>query len=398
MLRRNMVTRLDKPKAKIRRTPASAPEVVKPHRPKHERTILVLQGGGALGAYQAGVYEALHEAAIEPDWVTGVSIGAINAALIVGNRPENRIGRLREFWDRVSSGIPLAVPAPIDWIRVLFNRWSASAAMAFGVPGFFSPRFPSPLFARRGDVGALSLYDTSPLLDTLRDLVDFDVINARDVRISVGAVDVRKGNSFYFDTDDPKLAFGPAHVMASGALPPGLPPIAINGVSYWDGGLVSNTPLWYVLDACGLQSALVIQIDLFSAHGKMPRDLDEVLERAKDIQYSSKTRFNTSRAKEEEALRQALQNVIAKLPARLRSDKDVQILRERARHRHISIVHLINRHSDFATESKDYEFSRATIRALWAAGHADMRRTMASADWRSACSAGRGMRTFDLTQ
>ena len=368
------------------------------HRPKHERTILVLQGGGALGAYQAGVYEALHEANVAPDWVTGVSIGAINAALIVGNRPENRIARLREFWDRVSSGIPLAVPAPIDWIRVLFNRWSASAAMAFGVPGFFSPRFPSPLFARPGEVGALSLYDTTPLLGTLQDLVEFDVINARNVRISVGAVDVRKGNSVYFDTNDPKLRFGPEHVMASGALPPGLPPIAINGVAHWDGGLVSNTPLWYVLDECGQLNALIVQVDLFSARGKLPRDLDDVLERAKDIQFSSKTRFNTSRAKEEEALRQALQNVIAKLPARLRSDGDVRFLQERARHRHISIVHLINRHSEFASESKDYEFSRSTIRALWAAGRADMQRTMTSPDWRSACKAGRGMRTFDLTQ
>ena len=367
-------------------------------RPKHERTILVLQGGGALGAYQAGVYEALHEAKVAPDWVTGVSIGAINAALIVGNRPENRIVRLREFWDRVSSGIPLAVPAPLDWFRVLFNRWSASAAMAFGVPGFFAPRFPSPLFAPRGQVGALSLYDTSPLLDTLHELVDFDVINARDVRISVGAVDVRKGNSVYFDTDDPKLRFGPEHVMASGALPPGLPPVAVNGVAYWDGGLVSNTPLWYVLDACGLLNALIVQVDLFSARGTMPQDLDDVLERAKDIQYSSKTRFNTSRAKEEEALRQALQNVIAKLPARLRSDNDVRFLQDHARHRHISIVHLINRHSEFTIESKDYEFSRGTIRALWAVGYADMRRSMTSPDWRNACNAARGMRTFDLTQ
>src|SRR5207237_6730110 len=152
---------------------------------------------------------------------------------------------------------------------------------------------------------------------------------------------------------------------ASGALPPGFPPVSVRNVAYWDGGLVSNTPLWYVLDDSPALNALIIQVDLFSARGRMPRNLDQVLERAKDIQYSSKTRFNTSRAKKEEALRQALRHVIAKLPARLRSDKDVQILRERARHRHISIVHLINRHSTFSTESKDYEFSRGTIRALW---------------------------------
>ena len=379
-------------------TAARKPKRVRVHRPEHERTILVLQGGGALGAYQAGVYEALHEADIAPDWVTGVSIGAINAELIVGNRPADRIARLREFWDRVSSGIPLAVPAPLDWLRVQFNRWSASASMAFGVPGFFLPRIPSPLFALPGQIGALSLYDTSPLIETLRDLVDFDVINARDVRISVGAVDVRKGNSVYFDTADPELAFAPAHVMASGALPPGLPPIVVGGVAYWDGGLVSNTPLWYVLDQCRLMNALIFQVDLFSARGRMPQDLDDVLERAKDIQYSSKTRFNTNRAKEEEALRQALRNVIAKLPARLRSDKDVRVLQESARHRHISIVHLINRHSTFSSDSKDYEFSRGTIRALWDAGRADMRRTMQNPDWQEACGAARGVHTFDLTQ
>jgi NTE family protein len=398
MLRRNMAVRVEKPEAKARRAPARQPKIASAHRPQHERTILVLQGGGALGAYQAGVYEALHEANVAPDWVTGVSIGAINAALIVGNRPENRISRLREFWNRVSSGIPLAVPAPLDWLRIQFNRWSASASMAFGVPGFFSPRIPSPLFAAPGEIGALSLYDTSPLLDTLRDLVDFDVINARDVRISVGAVDVRKGNSLYFDTNDPKLRFGPEHVMASGALPPGLPPIAINGVAYWDGGLVSNTPLWYVLDQCHPPNALIFQVDLFSARGKMPRDLDDVLERAKDIQFSSKTRFNTSRAKEEEVLRQALQNVIAKLPARLRSDKDVKILQERARHRHIAVVHLINRHSNFSNDSKDYEFSRGTIRALWDAGRTDMLKTLSNPDWKQACDAKRGMHTFDLAQ
>jgi NTE family protein len=221
-------------------------------------------------------------------------------ALDRGQPPEKSNRTIARVLGRVSSGVPLAVPAPLDWLRVLFNRWSASASMAFGVPGFFSPRFPSPLFAPPGQIGALSLYDTSPLVDTLHDLVDFDVINARDVRISVGAVDVQKGNSIYFDTDDPKLAFAAEHVMASGALPPGLPPVTVDRVAYWDGGLVSNTPLWYVLDECRQLSALVIQIDLFSARGKMPRDLDEVLERAKDIQYSSKTRFNTSRAKEEE--------------------------------------------------------------------------------------------------
>ena len=358
--------------------------------------MLVLQGGGALGAYQAGVYEGMHEAGMTPSWVTGVSIGAINAALIAGNRPEDRIARLQQFWERVSSGFQLAVPAPFDLVRMEFNRWSASSSMAFGVPGFFIPRWPPPQFNPAGTPGALSIYDTSPLKDTLRELVDFDLINERETRFSVGAVEIRSGNSVYFDNDDPDLIVGPQHVMASGGLPPGLPPVTIKDIAYWDGGLVSNTPLWYVLDDSALLDALIIQVDLFSARGTMPRNLEEVLERAKDIQYSSKTRFNTSRAKEDEALRQALRHVIAKLPARLRTDDDVKLLAQRAHGRRISIVHLINRRSQYSSQSKDYEFSRATIRALWAAGLADMRKTIANPDWRHACKSAHGMRSYDL--
>ena len=365
-------------------------------RPDHESTVLVLQGGGALGAYQAGVYEGMQEAGIEPDWVTGVSIGAINGAIIAGNAPENRLARLAEFWERVSSGFSVDVPAPFDLLRLEFNRWSASASAMFGVPGFFKPRFPSPLLTPSGSPGALSVYDSAPLHGTLQELVDFDLINERKTRLAVGAVELRAGNSVYFDNQDPDIVFGPQHVMASGALPPGLPPVRIKDGVYWDGGLVSNSPLWYVLDDGPRLDALIVQVDLFSARGREPHNLDEVLERAKDIQYSSKTRFNTSRAKEEEALREALTHVISKLPPRLRKDPQVEVLAERARGRRISIVHLINRRSAYSSQSKDYEFSRATVRALWAAGLADMRKTMRNPAWRNACSAVRGMRTYDL--
>jgi len=275
---------------------------------------------------------------------------------------------------------------------------SASASAMFGVPGFFLPRFPSPLLTPSGARGALSVYDTTPLYGTLRELVDFDLINRRAVRFSAGAVELRSGNSVYFDNRDPNLEFGPHHVMASGALPPGLPPVRIKDSEYWDGGLVSNSPLWYVLDDDVHLDALILQVDLFSARGAMPHNLDQVLERAKDIQYSSKTRFNTTRAKDEEVLRQALQNVIQKLPARLREDADVQYLAERSKPRRLSVVHLINRRSAHSSQSKDYEFSRSTIRALWAAGLADMRRTLASPRWSDACKSERGMRTYDLTQ
>jgi NTE family protein len=358
----------------------------------------VLQGGGALGAYQAGVFEGMQEAGLSPDWVTGVSIGAINAALIAGNAPADRLPRLRDFWDLVSSGLPLAVPAEMDLLRMIFNRWSASASAAFGVPGFFVPRVPPPMLSPDGSHGALSLYDTSPLKDTLHKLINFDLINARTTRLAVGAVEVRTGNSKYFDNHDPKVKFGPEHVMASGALPPGLPPVYVKDVPHWDGGLVSNTPLWYVLDDSANLDALIVQVDLFSAKGAMPRNLDQVLERAKDIQYSSKTRFSTNRAKEEEALRQALTNVIGKLPGKLHSDPDVVYLSTRAKPRRISLVHLINRRMTHSSQSKDYEFSRATINALWAAGLADMRRTIASPEWHDACNAEHGLQTYDLLQ
>jgi NTE family protein len=358
--------------------------------------VFVFQGGGALGAYQAGVYEGFAEAGIHPDWVAGVSIGAINAALIAGNTVERRLERMQEFWNRVSSGIPIVPPAAFDLWRLAFNRLSSTATATFGVPGFFYPRLPGPFFAPEGTPEALSIYDTSPLRETLLELVDFDLLNTRATRLSVGAVNVRTGNSVYFDNHDPDLVFAPEHVMASGALPPGFPPVHVKGESYWDGGLVSNTPLWYVLDDDPNLNALIAQVDLFSARGEPPESLDEVLERQKDIQYSSKTRLNTNRVKEIEGLRGALRRVLQKLPQRLASDADVKALAELAQGRKLSIVHLINRRLEHSSQSKDYEFSRATVAALWDAGRSAAHRTLAHPDWRNACRAERGMRAYDL--
>src|SRR5690349_12303673 len=231
----------------------------------YDCVILVLQGGGALGAYQAGVFEGLSEAGYAPDWVTGVSIGAINAALIAGNPPERRVERLRAFWDRVSSGLPAMAPSFFDPARQAFNRASAALAAIFGVPGMYSPRVPPPILMPDGSAGALSVYDTQPLRETLAELVDFERVNG-EVRLSLGA----------------------EHVMASCALPPAFAPVEIAGEHYCDGGVISNTPLWYVLDDSPKMSALVFQVDLFSARGELPRNLDEAMERHKDIQYSSK--------------------------------------------------------------------------------------------------------------
>ncbi len=347
--------------------------------------VLVLQGGGALGAFQAGAFEGIAEASASPDWVCGVSIGAINAALIVGNPPERRVQRLREFWDRVSSIAPLLAPESFGVLRPAMNRAAATSATIFGIPGFFKPNLPN--------LAALSVYDTAPLRDTLLELVDFQRINAGPVRLSVGAVNVKTGNSVYFDSARMHLA--PEHVMASGALPPGFPPVQIAGDFFWDGGIVSNSPLWYVLDTEPTLDALILQVDLFSARGALPANLDQVQERAKDIQYSSKTRFNSTQLREREELKAAFRRLLPKLPPALRDDADVQRLSAAARHSTVSLVHLINRHNTGSCSVKDYEFSRATVNDLWAAGLADVRHATRHIDWNRATEVHPGLRVYD---
>ena len=272
-------------------------------RKEYDHEILLLQGGGALGAYQAGVYEGLVEAGVAPTWVVGISIGAINASLIVGNPPERRIERLREFWQRVSRDVGPPLPAWLDPLRPTFNHMAAMSAATFGIRAFFTPRMPPASFAADGTEGALSVYDTTPLKATLEELVDFDLINSGQVRLSLGAVDVRKGTSIYFDTKSTHIHAD--HVRASGALPPGFPPVTIDGEHYWDGGVVSNTPITYVSDERPLTTARIIQVDVFNSQGELPRNLSQVSERAKDIQYASRTRLNIEQIREIGELRAA---------------------------------------------------------------------------------------------
>jgi len=238
-------------------------------RPPFEQIALVLQGGGALGAYQGGVYEALAEADLHPDWVAGISIGAINTAIIVGNPPESRADRLREFWQGATAPLWQGIEAacgPLlaagDGLRSAMNQLSAGLAVSSGASGFFSPRLSVPWLAPAGTPEATSYYDTTPLRRTLERLVDFDRINAGEMRLSVGAVNVRSGNFVYFDTQTHTIA--PEHIMASGALPPGFPAVEIEGEHYWDGGLVSNTPLQWVMDAEPRCDTLAFQVDLYA--------------------------------------------------------------------------------------------------------------------------------------
>src|SRR3954471_12736529 len=309
---------------------------------KHERTVLVLQGGGALGAYQAGVYEGLAECGAAPEWVAGVSIGAVNAALIAGNPPQRRVERLREFWQRVSAQAPFIPPASMDAVRPMLDQISTATALMFGVPGFFSPRVVPPFLALDGSIGALSFYDTQPLKATLEELVDFTLIN-RDggVRLSLGAVELRTGNSVYFDSATTRI--GPEHVMASGALPPGFPPVEIDGELYWDGGLFSNTPLQYMVDHSPRRSRLIFQIDVFEAHGCRPTNLDEVSEREKDIRYSSRTKVVTDTLKERHNVRHVINELHKLLPADIANTPEAKRLYEHGCVTEIDIALLIYR-------------------------------------------------------
>lgn len=343
---------------------------------------LVLQGGGALGAYQAGVYEGLHEAGIRPNWLAGISIGALNAAVIAGSPESKRVERLREFWETICAtpvewpageGLANALPFAFD-LRSLHNAAAALRALLQGQPGFFKPRFPPPFWSPFSGDGATSFYDTAPLQQTLERLVDFDRLNSGEVRVSVGAVNVRTGNLTYFDTAERRL--GPKHFMASGALPPGFPAVEIDGEHYWDGGVVSNTPLSRVLSS-EPRDTLTFQIDLWSARGRVPYDLMEVSSRQKDIQYSSRTRTVTDQALRMQKMRQALQRALEKLPDEAKRDSDICAIADMARHRSYNIIHLIYQSKLHEGHSKDYEFGLCAMRAHWQSGLDDIRRTLA---------------------
>lgn len=377
-------------------------------RPSFECLALLLQGGGALGAYQAGVYEALSEAELAPDWVAGISIGAINAALIAGNPPEARVEKLRRFWEGVTAHAVWDW-APFDWTgdgtahivkgddaRLALNQMSATSVLLAGVPGFFQPRVPAPWLQPRGTLAATSWYDSRPLRATLERLVDFDRINAGLMRFSVGAVNVRSGNFVYFDTTTHHIT--PEHIMASGALPPGFPAVEIAGERYWDGGLVSNTPLQWVLQYGPRQDTLAFQVDLWSARGDFPRNLSEVATRQKEILYSSRTRENTERFKQSQRIRCAVTNLMERLPPEFATGEDCDLLRSFGDRKVYSIVHLIYRAHHYEGDSKDYEFSRRSMEEHWRSGYNDTARTLRHPEALVRPHTLDGVRTFDIAE
>ena len=375
--------------------------------PPFECIALFLQGGGALGSYQAGVYQALAEADLHPDWVAGISIGAINSALIAGNAPEKRVDALRTFWEAITT-IP-AVPAAfmssmleaVEWKTDLAHGW-LNQARAFttlmgGAPDFFAPRLIPP-YLSAGGFEAESFYDVSPLKATLERLVDFDRINSGPMRFSVGAVNVCSGNLTCFDTTTHVI--GPEHVMASGALPPGFPAVEIDGERYWDGGLVSNTPLQWVLETRPSQDTLAFQVDLWSARGEFPRDLAGQDLRLKDIRFSSRTRAATDQFRRAQGLRRALGHLIERIPKGELAGlaPEVKALIAEADHKVYNIVHLIYRAKSYESSSKDYEFSRATMEEHWAAGYEDALLTLRHPEVLQRPRTHDGVATFDFAE
>jgi NTE family protein len=375
-------------------SPASASAPTKAER------VLVLQGGGALGSYQAGAYQALSHHDFEPEWVAGISIGAINAAIIAGNDPARRVARLKEFWEQSSSPVPWNPIVKSERGRTVFNEASAALIATFGVPGFFTPRIPPAPLWPQGTPQSLSYYDTAPLRKTLERLVDFDRINDLKTRLSVGAVGVTSGNFCYFDSVEFKKLgkkIGPEHIMASGALPPGFPSVEIEGEHYWDGGIASNTPLDYVLDEEPRRNLLIFQVDLFSARGLLPTSLLEAAEREKDIRFSSRTRMNTDKNQELHNARKAVRDLIGKLPEDLKNDPTVAYLREAAKENTVTVVHLIYRSKNYESSSKDYDFSHVGMVEHWEAGVRDVHLSLRHEDWLKRPQTGETMVTYDLT-
>jgi NTE family protein len=343
------------------------------------RVALIFQGGGALGSYQAGVYEALHEAGIEPDYLIGVSIGAINGAIIAGNPPEQRLEKLRGFWHKITER-PVSLFEPDgDFFRRMFAAASAYASWNLGQPGFFKPHAVGPLFSQPGSKSATSMYDISPLEQSLAEFVDFSLINDRSIRFAIGAVNVITGNLVYFDNR--KEEIGPEHILASSAVPFTFPMTKIGTDYFWDGGLVSNTPLIHLLKQGERKNTLAFQVDLYSARGNLPRDLQDVFSRAKDISYSSRTRLATEVYQQIHGLRSELHQALEKVPPELLTDQEKLRKRELSQPPRITMLHLIYQQKSYEGFATDHEFSATSMREHWQSGYEDTKRTLKHKHW-----------------
>jgi NTE family protein len=338
---------------------------------------LVLQGGGALGAYQVGVFQALHEAGIEPDWVIGTSIGAINAAIIAGSPKAERMDRLKEFWRRVEHGQWIGPPLPA-WFQTAARNM---AAVTCGVPAFFRPN-PAAFISPHAPLGAdhAGYYFVEPLRVNLESLVDFDQLNNGDVRLTVGASNLRTSEMRYFDSRDMPIAI--EHILASGALPPAFPPIRIGDELYWDGGILSNTPVEVVFDDAPRRNGLVFAIHLWNPNGPEPETIWEVMNRQKDVQYSSRAAAHIKRQRQLHRLRHIVSELAAMVPEERRTDNRFTEMASYGCPTRMHVVRLLAPQLTYEDHSKDVDFSPEGIRQRWDAGYRHTMETLERAPWR----------------
>ena len=357
------------------RSPLDAVNVIR--KAANGQVVLVLQGGGALGAYQGGVYEALHEAKVEPDWMIGTSIGPINASIIAGNQPAERMSRLKAFWQSVEHG-------PFQQALGAMPLWGAMASkwltITGGIASFFKPN-PVAFMGTHIPLGVdgAGYYSTMPLQATLNELVDFDLINRNVIRLTVGAANVRTSEMCYFDSRDMPLDV--RHVMASGALPPAFPAIRIDGEFYWDGGILSNTPVEAIFDDNPRRNSLVFAVHIWNPAGTEPETIWQVMNRQKDIQYSSRALTHIMRQKQLHRLRHVVSELVKRMPEQLRQDPAVQDLAGYGCVTRMHVVRLLAPTLDGEDHTKDIDFSPAGIHARWQAGYADTRSLIAKAPW-----------------
>jgi NTE family protein len=355
----------------------SSPNETLPGKSDPGQVVLVLQGGGALGSYQAGVYQALHEAGIEPDWIIGTSIGAINASLIAGNSPQNRLSRLREFWKRMEQNPVWSFRHVLPDFNEKLSYW---ATVTNGIAGFFRPN----ALAHAGDsypLGAdnAGYYSTAPLERTLTELVDFDLVNQCTPRFTVGAAHVRTSQMRYFDSRDTKL--GVKHIMASGALPPAFPAIRIDGELYWDGGILSNTPTEAVFDDIPRRDSLIFAVHLWNPSGAEPTTMAEVLNRHKDVQYSSRIASHIARQQQAHRLRHVINQFAARLPESERNSPEVRELASYGCPTRMHVVRLLAPQLDRETHTKDIDFSASGIMQRWDAGYTHTKAVLQRKPW-----------------
>jgi NTE family protein len=367
-------------------------------KPKKHRIALVLQGGGALGAYQAGIYQALHENNLAPDWVIGTSIGAINAALIAGNPPETRLSRLTQFWDRISHRDSVDMERVSDETRHYNTLLATIDATVRGVPGFYSPRMFSPFpLGMTVPAEMASFYDTSPLAATLSELIDFDYLNADGgIRLTVNAVKVTSGQLVSFDSE--KQTLKTEHIMASGALPPGFPAIRIDGELYWDGGLYSNTPLETVLNDSLQVDTLCFMVDLWNATGPEPTSLEHVQTRQKDVMFASRSQRHIENYLKTHEMQHTIRELYARIPDKLKTSDDKKMMAALGCDTTIHIVRLPYGGQDWHMASKDINFSKGSLEWRWEQGYNDAKRAIEQADWLSSVDNHTGIIVHELPQ